>query len=82
MTEKTIAYQAYSKHGRKTASTPRAAAQAFFEAFPTARKCDVIHGTTDGNFFTVTYSRRSPPSWKDVTKKGAELLPIVVGEEG
>lgn len=81
MTEKTIAYRASSKHGGRTASTPREAAIAFFEAFPKARKCDVVQGTTDGAFFTVAYGRRSPPSWKDVKKNGAALLPIIVEQE-
>lgn len=73
------AYQAYSKHGTRTAETPRAAALAFFEAFPSARKCNVIQGELDGHFFTVKYGRASagtwPASFKDVTKKTASKLP-------
>ena len=75
----TTAYQAYSKHGRRTESTPRAAALAFFAAFPNARKCDVVQGKTDGQFFTITYGRAShgewPDQWKEVTKKTAPTLP-------
>lgn len=74
-----VAYQAYSKHGARTAETPREAALAFFDAFPSARKCDVIQGETDGHFFTVKYGRASmgawPSSFRDVTKKTAIELP-------
>lgn len=73
------AFQAYSKHGRTTAASPREAAQQFFMAHPAARKCSVIEGKTDGAFFTVTYGRAStgdwPQSWKNVTKKSAADLP-------
>lgn len=75
----TIAYRAYSKHGARSAETPRAAATAFFEAFPNARKCDIVQGETDGQFFTVKYGRASvgewPTHWKEVTKKTAPTLP-------
>lgn len=74
------AYQASAnKHGSRTAETPRAAAAAFFEAFPKARKCNVIEGESDGRFFTVRYGRAScgewPQSWKDITRKSCDSLP-------
>lgn len=72
-------YQAYGKAGNFTAKTPRLAALGYFERFPGSRKCNVIQGVSDGHFFTVTYGRASdgnwPESYKDVTKKSAELLP-------
>jgi hypothetical protein len=73
------AYQAFGKAGRITKETPRKAAMAYFEQFPSSRKCDVIQGETDGPFFRVTYGRSSngewPESYKDVTKKTASTLP-------
>jgi hypothetical protein len=74
------AFQAYAKGCRTTsAASPRAAAEAFFVAFPDKRKCNVIEGKTDGHFFTVTYGRTSegewPQSYKDITKKSAANLP-------
>ena len=73
------AYQAYGTDSRATASTPRKAATAFFERFPNKRKCTVIEGETDGQFFTVHYGRKSegkwPSSWRDVTKKMVSELP-------
>lgn len=74
------AYQAYAKGAQtKAKDSPRAAAVAFFEQHPTRRKCDVIEGTVDGAFFTISYGRASegkwPSSWKDVTKKTAGELP-------
>lgn len=75
----TKAYRASSKHGARTASTPRAAALAYFEAFPKARKCNVIEGREDDLFFTVAYGRASegkwPQSWKDVTRTSVATLP-------
>ena len=68
------AYQAYSSRGQVTAETPCDAAAAFFDKFPTARKCDIVEGEKDGAFFTVAYGRISPKSWKDVTKKTAATL--------
>jgi hypothetical protein len=72
------AYQAYGKAGRVTKPTPRQAALAYFDQWPTSRKCDVIQGETDGNFFTVKYGRASngdwPESFKGITKKTASEL--------
>jgi hypothetical protein len=73
------AFQAYGTAGKVTRETPRAAAVAYFEAFPTSRKCSVIEGEADGGFFTVRYGRASlgqwPQSFKDVTKKTVATLP-------
>lgn len=73
------AFQAYGKAGRVTADTPRAAAVEYFARFPASRKCNVIEGTQDGPFFTVSYGRASegkwPSSYKDVTKRAAAGLP-------
>lgn len=72
-------FQAYGKAGRVTKATPRQAAMAYFQQFPTSRKCDIVEGETDGNFFTVKYGRASngewPQSFKEVTKKTASELP-------
>jgi hypothetical protein len=61
------------------ASTPRAAAEKFFTAFPKKRKCNIIEGTSDGTFFTVTFGRASegkwPQSWKDISQKTVQTLP-------
>lgn len=71
MTKK--AFQAYGTQGRITKPTAREAAVAYFEAHPKSRKCNVVEGIDDGNFFTVAYGRRSqgewPKSYKDVTRK-------------
>ncbi len=76
------AYRAYSKHGGRIAATPRAAAEAFFAEFPSARKCNVIAGEMEGPFFSVKFGRASegewPSSWKDVTKKTLSDLPGAV----
>jgi len=73
------AFQAYAKDAKVTRATPQAVAVAFFELFPSKRKCDVIEGETDGAFFTIKYGRASmgewPQSWKGVTKKTALELP-------
>lgn len=73
------AFQAYAKESRVTRDTPRDAAIAFFEKYPNKRKCSVIEGETDGQFFTISYGRASegnwPASWKDVTRKTALELP-------
>lgn len=72
-------FQAYGNAGKVTAATPRAAAEAYFARFPSSRKCNVIEGETDGQFFTVRYGRAStgdwPQSFKDVTKKSTSELP-------
>jgi hypothetical protein len=75
-----MAYQAYgSGTERVTADTPRAAAEAYFAAFPSKRKCDLIQGERKDGFFTITFGRVSegkwPQSFKDVTKKTAATLP-------
>ena len=73
------AFKAYAKEGHVTADSPKAAAILFFATYPSKRKCNVIEGEYDGLFFTVRYGRASagewPQSFKDVTKKAAELLP-------
>ena len=75
------AYQAYAgnKYGTKTANTPKAAAIAFFSTHPSARKCNIVEGESDGAFFTVRYGRASqgewPQSWKEVTRKTVCNLP-------
>lgn len=75
----TRAYQAYGPAGRVTASTPRAAAAAYFATHPGRRTCDVIAGEIDGPFFTVRYGRASegdwPSSWKGITPRTAGTLP-------
>lgn len=76
------AYQAHANGCTVTRDTPRAAAISFFETFPNKRKCNVVEGKTDGNFFVVSYGRPSlgqwPSSWRDVTKKTADTLPSEV----
>ena len=74
------AYRASAKDGSAvTAETPYASALAFFARFPGKRKCYVIEGTIEDQFFMITYGRASlgqwPSSWKDVTPKTAYLLP-------
>lgn len=73
------AYRASSKHGGITAATPQQAAQAFFDKFPTARKCNVHEGESEGGFFTIRLSLLAgaprAQSWKDVTKKQIASLP-------
>lgn len=73
------AYQAYAKGCYVTADTPRTAAAGFFEKFPARRKCDVVQGEIDGNFFTVRYGKPWPETFKDVTKKTAADLPGAPG---
>ena len=72
-------FQAYAKGSTVTADTPAKAAKLFFDTYPSKRKCDIIEGTTDGHFFTVSFGRKSagewPQSYKDVTKKSALNLP-------
>jgi hypothetical protein len=74
------AFRAYAKnHSSMTADTPKEAAEAFFTANPSARKCNVTEGqieVTDGReFFVTAYGRENcPQSWKDVTKKTAGAL--------
>lgn len=64
------AFQAHGTKGVVTAETANAAGRLFFETYPTARKCNIIEGVKDGQFFTVAYGPgQSPESYKDVTKK-------------
>ncbi|MFT0546987.1 hypothetical protein ACMHYO_11665 [Allopusillimonas ginsengisoli] len=74
----TRAFQAYGRAGRVTRPTAKEAATAYFEAFPTSRKCDVVEGEANGGFFTVRYGRYSegdwPKSYKNVTKSQASTL--------
>lgn len=73
------AFQAYGKAGRAYGATPQEAGRAYFDAFPTSRKCDIVAGVRDGGFFTITYGRASagewPESYKDVTRKSVATLP-------
>lgn len=73
------AFQAHATGATATAETPLAAAEKFFKAYPTRRKCSVIEGTVDGPFFSVRYGSKAkgewPRSWKDVTQKTARELP-------
>lgn len=73
-----MAFQAYGNAGKVTAETAKEAATKYFEQFPISRKCNVIEGKIDGNFFTISYGRASsgewPKSYKDVTKKQASTL--------
>lgn len=78
----TYSYQAWGKSGyRVTKDTPKQAAEAFFTANPTARKCNVTEGTVDGAFFTVVYGVGRTLRWTDVTKKLAAALPDVTREK-
>ena len=43
--------------------TPLEACENFFSQFPSKRKCNVIAGSRDGKFFTVTYGLRSAGQW-------------------
>ena len=73
------AYRASATGCGATAATPKEAAEKFFNTFPTKRKCNIIEGKADGNFFTVAFGRASegqwPEQWKDVTKKKVSQLP-------
>jgi hypothetical protein len=79
------AFRAYAgqKYFSKVADTPRQAAKTFFEANPSARKCDVTAGeieTTGGvEFFVSRFGNRfaggMPQSWKEITKKTVDNLP-------
>jgi len=73
------AFQAYGTGCNAVSATPRAAALKFFGMFPTKRKCDVTEGDLDGNFFTISYGRKSEGKWpqqfKDITKKLIHTLP-------
>lgn len=80
------AYASGSKYATRTADTPKQAAEAFFAANPSARKCDVTEGEieyTDGIAFFVTKFRiggpgARPQAFKEVTKKTVCLLPDTV----
>lgn len=74
------AFQAYgTDQARVTRPTAKEAALAFFEQNPMKRKCDVVEGEKDGDFFTVACSLSGktvrPQRWRDVTKKAALNLP-------
>ena len=74
----TIAYQASATGGFKvTADTPRQAATLFFATFPKKRKCSVIQGELDGDFFVLRFNLcgKRPLSLHDVTKHTAPTLP-------
>lgn len=80
------AYRAYAKGGFSvTADNPHDAAYKFFQQFPNKRKCNIIEGETDGQFFTVTYGLSSqgqwPRSYKDVTKASIrDLIGVTRGD--
>lgn len=71
--EKIKAFKAYGNSGHVTRGTAKQAATAYFEEFPSSRKCNVIEGYVEGDFFIVTYGKTSegnwPLSYKDITKK-------------
>jgi len=75
------AFQAYANDCSASALSAKKAAQKFFTNFPSKRKCNVTEGVVDGNFFTVTYGRKSdgewPQSFRNVTKKTLQELPDV-----
>lgn len=76
MTTETRQFQAHAAGVRSCyADTPRGAADNFFRAHPTKRKCAVIEGWHDGQAFVVKFGAPWPKSWKDVTKKTAATLP-------
>jgi hypothetical protein len=67
---------------RRAASrpSPKAAALAFFEAYPTARKCNVSEWLCDGSGFVsrrfdLTGTKPRPRDFDDVTAKAAATLP-------
>lgn len=72
-------FQAYSSgHGSVTRDTPRAAATAFFEKNPKARKCNVTEGVIEsmsGHEYFVSVHSRGSFSQYDVTKKTLDTLP-------
>lgn len=77
-----MAFRAYSVCGKYSVveESPRSAAAKFYKLFPKARKCNIVEGTNDGVFFTVTYGRLSNGEWprfyKNVTRKEIDNLPI------
>jgi len=69
------AFQAYSNKGSVTALTAKDAAIAYFDKFPTSRKCDIREGTLDGHFFQIAIGRNvTTLRMNDVTKKMIETL--------
>lgn len=69
------AFQAISNKGTALGMTAKEAAIAYFEKFPTSRKCDIREGVLDGNFFQVAYGRNvTTLKLKDVTKKMIDIL--------
>ena len=75
-----MAYRASAKGGfGVTADTPKKAAQAFFAQFPEKRKCNILQGEVEGQFFVVKYGQKSqgewPASFKDISKKQVDGLP-------
>lgn len=79
-----IQFQAYGPAGRVTRDNPRAAAMAYFEQFKGSRKCHVVEGRIEGDFFVVSYGRASTGNWPyskhDVTKSEAASLPTEIPE--
>lgn len=76
-------YIASGTGGKRTSDllTPRAAALAFFEAYPTARKCDVREWHLDERGMLVMVftiggpADKMPRNWDGVTAKTAATLP-------
>jgi len=73
-----IAYKATGPAGHVTRDTPRAAALAYFQCFPRARKCTVLRGEVDGAFFVLRITREPNLAWRNVTKAGVATLPDTV----
>lgn len=71
----TRVFKAYGTKGAGYATTPRAAAAAFFERNTGARKCNVIEGWDDGQCFIIKYGNPFPKSWRDIAKKTVNTLP-------
>jgi hypothetical protein len=81
----TTAYKAAGKAGHVTRATPRDAATAYFESFPTSRKCDVQEGKREGGMFTVSFTLTDkatwPARWENITKKTVASLPAFNKED-
>jgi hypothetical protein len=69
------AFQASSTKGTALGMTAKEAAIAYFEKFPSSRKCDIREGLLEGGFFTLVISRNSTMfKMNDVSKKMIEIL--------
>lgn len=80
----TVCFSAYGKQGRVVADSPAQAARGYFERFPSSRKCTVVEGHIEGGFFVTSYggglsygyASNWPQSFRDVTRKTLESLPV------